>query len=322
MSWKESRIERTAALLIAAFICSNALGASHSPNEFTHDALFAPKPHYPYFENSYPFDKDTSGFDIEKAAFLAECSLLAYVKENSVIEEHLTRAGAIEITFFDEAGTFAILTSFENAMILVFRGTETGDQVDYLTDAKIIKKRFGQLGKAHSGFIDALEFVREDIDKAVDSADPNKSKPLWLAGHSLGAALATLYALRSERPVTGVYTIGAPRVGNKKLAASANDLKLYRIVHDNDIIPRLPSPPFYHHFGATYFITSSGKMLSEPILKDKWESRRKGHLLYLEKVFQKHWSNGEFNAIPSDYFADHSPFLYVEALKSLLEDND
>ncbi len=310
---------RIANWALAAIFFLGFLEKSDGETALTHEALFAPKPDYPYFQNRYPFNSDSETFDAAKATFLAESSLLIYVKDNKRIESILETAGAREIRFFDEGGTFAFLATMDQAMVLVFRGTETGDQIDYLTDAKIIKKPFGTLGRAHSGFVDALDLVREDVNQTIKSIDPQNKLTLWMGGHSLGGALATLYALQCDREVNGVYTIGAPRVGNKRLAKSGSRLKLYRIVHDNDIIARLPSPPFYFHFGTMHFITSEGKLIKDPEQKKKWESRRKGHLLYLENVFQRHWANGEFNAIPIDYFADHSPLLYAKSLKSILE---
>ena len=95
------------------------------------------------------------------------------------------------------------------------------------------------------------------------------------AGHSLGAALATVFAqvLRARRPeladkIAGVYAFAAPRVGDTGFARSVNDAysgRAYRIAYGADIIPHLP-PMFleYRDAGEEVFITSFGSVLRDP----------------------------------------------------------
>lgn len=88
---------------------------------------------------------------------------------------------------------------------------------------------------------------------------------VWVTGHSLGGALANLFAtaLVTEKKVSNdrlkLYTFGQPRVGNRHysnyhnenvrdftLLNSKANLKLfqvkesYRIVHKKDLVPTLP----------------------------------------------------------------------------------
>ena len=70
---------------------------------------------------------------------------------------------------------------------------------------------------------------------------------MWVTGHSLGGALAMLFALRLKLrrglTVAGVYTFGQPRVGNLPFSL-AYDKALrtctYRVVHADDLVPRVP----------------------------------------------------------------------------------
>ena len=84
---------------------------------------------------------------------------------------------------------------------------------------------------------------------------------MWIAGHSLGGAIAELCAAQawfvSHVPIQGVYTFGQPRVGDDAFAKIVHDalgLRIVRFVNDQDIVPRVP---FYgmgfRHYGTQIF---------------------------------------------------------------------
>jgi len=306
---------------IAGAFATLALMANLTADQFTHQALFAPNTSYPYFEStSFPSDATQDGFDIRVAGFLAEASLLVYVKEPGFIETALAQSGFPESRFFENYGTYAFLAIGENNLILVFRGSETADKTDYTTDAKIIQTPYQDFGSAHFGFVEALNWVNESIDEEINRLLEEKPRALWIAGHSLGGALATLYGLHRSEQTTAVYTIGAPRVGGITLATEGEErIRLYRLVNDNDIIPRLPTPPFYRHFGTIQFITSEGELIEDPPFTRQWESRANGHASLIEELYESHWKRGDFAAIPLDYVVDHSPRLYAEALVAAIQ---
>jgi hypothetical protein len=95
------------------------------------------------------------------------------------------------------------------------------------------------------------------------------------AGHSLGAALAIVFAqvLHVRRPelaarIGGVYAFAAPRVGDAAFAAAVSETyagRLFRLGYGADIIPYLP-PKFleYRDAGEEVFITSFGQVLRDP----------------------------------------------------------
>src|SRR5262249_7209689 len=130
--------------------------------------------------------------------------------------------------------TQAYVGENDAAVVVAFRGTETPTSLDglkdwLLTDAvNLLIVPEGQLGtdfaaagvgaRFHMGFMPALASVPGPLAEAVDAAQKKKERPLWLAGHSLGGALAQLAAWRFSRnfvDVHQVYTFGGPMVGNE-----------------------------------------------------------------------------------------------------------
>ena len=77
----------------------------------------------------------------------------------------------------------------------------------------------------HRGFQAAIDAAREEIGRAVKLARDG-DKPLFVTGHSLGAALAVLAARYADGLVggtpRGVYVYGIPRVGGERFRDEYN----------------------------------------------------------------------------------------------------
>ncbi len=88
-----------------------------------------------------------------------------------------------------------------------------------------------------------------------------------VAGHSLGAALSTLFvmenSIRGKFDITNLCTFASPRVGNQEFVQAFNKLPLtsWRIVNQHDIVPRvpphLPGIGDYTHVDDAYSFVSS-----------------------------------------------------------------
>lgn len=138
--------------------------------------------------------------------------------------------------------------------------------------------------KVHRGFWQAYMRIRKKLPAAITSViqanretimESPESKgdgvagrdvPVTVTGHSLGGALAMLFALDSvltktmkklKFSVASVVTFGAPRVGNLQFVNlfNSNIPNMWRVIHTNDIIPLVPekkmpclTPSRYHHF--------------------------------------------------------------------------
>jgi triacylglycerol lipase len=72
----------------------------------------------------------------------------------------------------------------------------------------------------HRGFKKALDAIRKDHYARLESIRESGCS-IWMAGHSLGAALATLAGDRYEK-TRAVYTFGSPGMGNTVFSENSN----------------------------------------------------------------------------------------------------
>jgi len=141
---------------------------------------------------------------------------------------------------FDTNGTQAILVSTKKFIALAFRGTESTSIKDIKSDLKatIIECESG--GKIHSGFKQAFEEVEIEIQNTLNQ-EQFKNKPLFITGHSLGGALATIATkkLKHFGGIASCYTFGSPRVGNADWISNIKP-PLHRIVNAADCVTMMP----------------------------------------------------------------------------------
>jgi triacylglycerol lipase len=170
------------------------------------------------------------------------------------------RYGVLVVEFFDHAGTQAALChcrDFSGAF-LVFRGTEAGKLrlLDIVANLKVAGQPWSGEGWAHAGYVDGLgrisyeaRWMAEQVDSAI---------PLYATGHSLGGALATLYAawVSSSRAqghrLAGLVTFGAPKAATEAAFADLRQkVPVARFVMPGDVVPWLPPIAFSHPGPAT-----------------------------------------------------------------------
>jgi len=95
--------------------------------------------------------------------------------------------------------------------------------------------------------LDQLAVSRElarGVRRSVGEARP--TRPMVVTGHSLGAALATLFVMENDSKrkfdVNICCTFASPRVGNLEFARAFDQLPIdsWRIVNTLDVVPKLP----------------------------------------------------------------------------------
>jgi len=163
-----------------------------------------------------------------------------YEAETEKLKQELLSLKASLVKTFDTDGTQAILIDTKKFIVLAFRGTETTSIRDIKSDIKADITRCDSGGNLHSGFKQAYEAVEIEIQQALDQ-DGLMDKPLFITGHSLGGALATIAAkkLTHVGGLAACYTFGAPRVGDEEWIS---DIKtpIYRIVNAADCVTMMP----------------------------------------------------------------------------------
>ena len=129
------------------------------------------------------------------------------------------------------------LSQSEQTQSLAIRGTANLNNV--IVDLSVSLQPDSQLGiLLHSGFGQAARQVLQDVRPYLDP-----HKPLDITGHSLGGAIAVVLAMylkTEDYPVNTVVTFGQPKVTNVTGAEKFDDLPLYRIVTQQDIVPLVP----------------------------------------------------------------------------------
>ncbi|HEX8873177.1 MAG TPA: lipase family protein [Nitrosospira sp.] len=241
-----------------------------------------------------PFDPEaTWNYSRANALWLAEFSRLIY--RHDIEEEDppwqptrtslLEKAGFRQRRFFISQNTQAMLVESVAAplfAVLVFRGTERSLN-DLITDLEFgIPPLDQQVVGVHQGFRKALDLVWDNIDKELATLDC----PVFYTGHSLGAALATLAALR--RAPRALYTFASPRVGNEAFVASFVSLPIFRVVDDEDALTLLPPELLgFRHVGTL-------QLLMDP-----------------ETDSNKAWP---YLSVPPKPLADHAPVNYVDRI--------
>jgi len=229
---------------------------------------------YAYFTNAaaYPFRYRRDGFDRVNAWWLIEAATLVYAEE-AFVRTEFGKVGLEQVRFFDGGSTRCVVAGNRDFVIVAFRGTEIrrregrhdyrniiGEIVSNL-DIKPVSWDMG--GRVHRGFRNALDAVwkKEGLGKHVRHL-VESGRPVWITGHSLGAALAVLAAHRSKG-IRAVYTFGSPRIGDAVFKKSYQ-VTTCRIVNHRDIVARLPPAGPYHHVGEPRYIDHRGRIHRRP----------------------------------------------------------
>lgn len=150
----------------------------------------------------------------------------------------------------------------QKRLCIVFRGSESKKDWFYNLFFPKIKLKNKNI-HVHGGFYLQLKNNINDIDKLVLN-NINSKTQIVVTGHSLGAALATIYgyllSFKTNKKIT-IISFASPRVGNFKFKKSFNNqsnLIHHRITNNKDLVCAIPLIN-YHHVGQLINIKSIEK---------------------------------------------------------------
>lgn len=162
----------------------------------------------------------------------------------------------------------AALIEHDDYFCMAFRGTdEIGDWLDNLN---AFQERV-LFGGFHRGFWNSLNDVWSPLFELYEELRRAKRRPLFLTGHSLGGAMATVGAakmIHEDRPFMSVYTFGQPRAMTLETSRIFNveaGPRFFRFQNNNDIVTRVPARLMgYSHVGSFLYISDEKKICNDP----------------------------------------------------------
>jgi len=216
---------------------------------------------------------------IEHCHRMARAASAAYLdgKEGKKVFAEL---GYLKHKFIEDNGAQVHVAWNAEEFLIAFRGTEPDEFSDIKADLNALPDRGQSGGWVHNGF-------QEEVNKLWDNLQPllvnAEGKKMFITGHSLGGAMATIAASRLKDQCTALYTYGSPRVGTRSFVKSFN-VPHYRHVNNNDIVTGVPFAFLgYRHHGTLRYINFYGnirKMTPWQRMKDKfrgrWRALKKG----------------------------------------------
>ena len=174
----------------------------------------------------------------------------------------------VSVTGADKNSAQAALVEHKEYLCMVFRGTnELSDWLDNI-NAFPTKELFGEF---HRGFWNSVADVWEPIYEKYQTLREEKKRPLFITGHSLGGAMATIAAAKlvhEDKPFAGVYTFGQPRTMTRDTSLIFDakcEPRFFRFHNNNDLVTRIPARLMgYTHIG-TYLYISAEKSIHQEV---------------------------------------------------------
>ena len=265
-----------------------------------------------------------SAYSDRTALLMAKLSYRAYTKFDVddkswlAFSETFHQLGLTEcVSLIDrDVGTAGFVVAGDDLIIIVFRGTE--DTLDWLTNVRAAWITLQGGTRVHTGFFQAYWPIRDTLFATVEKLLKTKPRPVYITGHSLGGALATMATAELANhqdsgvrdSIAACYTFGCPRAGDSSFDQYVK-VPLYRVTNGIDLVPAVPPAVLgYRHVGDTRYF---GKLGVPPIRRSP-------------NIFQKIWRTliGLLAFVRTFKFrniADHSMTVYIAKLTAWAAQN-
>ena len=199
---------------------------------------------------------------ISAAACLA---LLAYGESHAIQSQASQWSCHFRVVDVDRLDVQVLLVRSATEAWVAYRGTQPDKLRDFLDDLDCAHESGVWGSQVHSGFRNAMMSTWDPVYAFVKDCKA-ACLPVWLGGHSLGAAMATLAAaelFQAGSAPDGVANFGAPRAGDTTFA-KAYDSRLgdrtWRVINHADIVTRVPPRSLgYQHVGRAVHFDAAGQ---------------------------------------------------------------
>ena len=204
-------------------------------------------------------------FKIDKNINLTK--FLTTIKESELLEDNLRNNVISELALSSPLGIVYKFYSIDSTdlqvgitksevnkrITVIFRGSES--MRDWYYDLSILKTKLHDNVYVHSGFYKQLynenmyENLKNDINDLIKEYTDYE---IYITGHSLGAALATLFGYELARSIpnkVNIISFASPRVGNiefKKAFDKKENLYHIRVTNNRDVVTAVPFINFKH----------------------------------------------------------------------------
>ena len=145
-----------------------------------------------------------------------------------------------------------LILSDDVSLVVVFRGTRLHvhnlmdmaelviiNQSDLWIDSLFLPAVCQAGGRVHSGFLGRSPRLATSSTRSGSASAAGRK--VWLTGHSLGGALATLAAAHlGQMPTVAFIPYGCPRVGDAKFTSVLPEMSHFRFVHREDWVVNQP----------------------------------------------------------------------------------
>ena len=233
---------------------------------------------------------------------MAILSGLAY-GEPSEVNKKFRKHGFYDTKYCNKNGAQCYVVWNDTDAVICFRGTEPKEMSDIKADLNAIQKQgLHNKGDVHGGFQGEINKI---WDLIIEKVNELKNHKIYITGHSLGGAMATICAKRLQEQqveVQCLYTYGSPRVGDKRWVKSLQ-IPHYRFQNNNDVVCKVPFWIMgYRHHGKNVYIGYNGKIAKMNMWRRFIDSMR-GRF--------KAWSKWQF----FDGIYDHNITTYTKRVK-------
>jgi len=232
---------------------------------------------------------------------------------------------------------FLVQSHCGRVVILCYRGTEPANLGNWLGDADIGPDTLAWNGEplgVHAGFYRNMRATRwavlEELTHALEGRsllDPSERveyplETLLITGHSLGAAMAVLFAISLASVAThraiaarlqAVYTYGQPMTLVEPIPEAARRFgtRVFRHMLFRDVVPTLPPAHWGHfaHVGYEYRYTEGAWHRAEtPVTQLE-------HIREIPQALLGSFATGKRRDAARFAARDHGPHHYIAALR-------